>query len=228
MPITRKYRRRRRPIRRRPKKKVPRALQVHRFVERNDEDMSLDIALPSTTSHLSTFMDFQFIQANQSLTYSDIFRWYRLDKVVVTFSFGSENYNTSWDPQVNISGTRENLNEIFPTVYYQVQHHEEAPLNLVLLKQDAYTKKFTFSNTKRKFSVVLKPQVQIPVYASSAAVTYGPRYKKTWIRATTGTLSVPHYGLHALAVMNTTPQTQMITYGNIHVERKYYFSMKGQ
>lgn len=161
------------------------------------------------------FKSFNLDDINGASSYKNLFEYYRIDKVVVTFRYKSTGAQARNDP----SGFPR-VNEVNPLLYFKVDHNDIDSDSLLLMRQSMKTKEKQLSNDKPEFTITLKPAVQAEAYKSSIATTYIPKWGQ-WLSTDDGT--VPHYGLKAYA---TAYSDSSIDAGQIVVSFKYYISFK--
>lgn len=194
----RKLRRARRPL----------ALKTHSFVERRISEQNLPI------NGSGFFTTFQLDDCYNKVSYSKLFEYYKLDKIIVEFA-----YKADGNPSQTLTGTNLTTpNEQNPMIYFKVDHNDITNDTLDVMKASARTRKFQFTNNNPNFTIQIKPAVQDEVYKSAVASTYVPKWGQ-WL--TMNDLTVPHYGLKCYAV---GPSAQ--NYGVILITMKYYFSCK--
>lgn len=195
-------------------KRQPLALQQHHFVERNTvQDV---IQIDTEASAVGLFKSFTLDHCNNASSYKDLFEYYKIDKIVVTFKYKGEAlpaYNT-------IPGSNQMMNEVNPLLYFKVDHNDIASDPLITMQQSMRTRTKVLTNNESEFTITLKPAIQAEAYKSAIATTYIPKWGQ-WLSTADG--SVPHYGLKAYAIgyrdANFNP-------GKIQVETKTYFSCK--
>lgn len=197
---------------RRFKRAKPLALKTHTFCERKVTDLVM--TLDTEGSATGMFKSFNLDDINNASAYKQLFEYYRIDKVVVTFRYKCH----SASKQPTTTGPRPN--EVNPLLYFKVDHNDIASDSLILMKQSMKTREKQLSNNQPEFTIQLKPAVQTEAYKSSVTTTYIPKWGQ-WI--STDDSTVPHYGLKAYAIAyrdaNTNP-------GDIQVSFKYYISFK--
>lgn len=188
--------------------KTPLALQKHTFVERSVVEGDLT---PNGTGYFRTF---QLDDIYNKVSYSKLFEYYTINKVIVTFR-----YKAAGDPRRDlISATAGAVNEANPLLYFKVDHNDITADTIDVMKASSRTRTFQFTNDKPELSITIRPAVLNEVYKSSIASTYVPKWKQ---RLTTADLTVPHYGIKAYAI---APAAN--TYGSVSIYTKYYFTMK--
>lgn len=188
--------------------KQPLALQPHAFVERGVPELVL------TPNGSGLFQTFQLTDVYNRASYADIFEYYTINKVIVTYR-----YKADGDPRRDVTQANQmGVNEANPVLYFKVDHNDASSDSLATLKASSRTRTFQFTNDKPELSITVKPAVLDEVYKSSVASTYVPKWGQ---KLTTADLTVPHYGLKSYAVAPGAAQ-----YGSIKVTMKYYFTMK--
>lgn len=195
--------------RRNRKRKTPLALQMHNFVERATIDNEITINTEASATMMAK--TFQLQNMLQYSAYADLFEYYRINKIVVTFRYkangkASASYNTQ--------------NEINPLLYWKVDHDDVDNTTLAHLKESMKTKTHQLSNSKPNFSITLKPAIQAEAYRTSLTTGYAPKWGQ-WLRTSDG--AIPHYGLKVYAIAHKDANFDP---GTITVEYKYYVSMK--
>ena len=168
--------------------KKPLALKPHSFCERKVTDLVM--TCDTENSATGMFKSFNLDDINNASAYKQLFEYYRIDKVVVTFRYKSHSY-------ANAVNTLTNINEINPLLYFKVDHNDVASDSLLLMRESMKTKEKQLTNNEPNFTIQLKPAVQTEAYKSSVSTTYIPKWGQ-WI--STDDSSVPHYGLKAYAM----------------------------
>lgn len=207
------WRRRKRKFRRRKSL----ALKTHNFVERCQPQ---ELTVANEASAVGLFRTFTLSQCLQVGSYTDIFEYYKINKVVVEFRYrGAETpaYTT-----INGVGTQNNeiKNEINPVLYFKVDHNDVNADTLSVMKESMRTKEHQLSSNKPNFSIVLKPAIQAEAYKTALTTAYRPKWGQ-WLSTLDDT--VPHYGLKVYAVAGAGNNPNM---GKIEVQTKIYFSCK--
>lgn len=202
--------RRSRQTARRAKKKTPLALRQHQFVERGYADGTMIINTEANSVMFAKTFSLDDIM--QSSSYTDLFEFYRIDKVVVTFRYKQVNNATE------ASGRAQN--EVNPLLYFKVDHDEITAQTVPQMKESSKTREHQFSNDKPNFSITLKPAIQAEAYKTALTSAYTPKWGQ-WLRTVDDT--VPHYGLkaHCIAYKDAAWNP-----GSLAVEYKYYISFK--
>jgi len=214
--------------RRRVKKRYPRkkalGLKIHTFSERAPDSIhSLnDSTLTNQAGNLGSSLSstiassFQISDLAQFDHYKELFEYYMLHKVVVTFRYktaGAYARASTTDALVP--------NEINPTLFFKVDHNDIVGDSLAVMKESSRTHEKQLTNSNPKFTITLKPAVQSMNYASITATAYIPKWR-VWLNTTDD--QVPHYGLKVQVQCPT--KSSVIDYGSILIEKKYYFSCK--
>lgn len=191
----------------------PLALQQHNFVERGNSETTIQV--DTEASAVGLFKEFNIDQMWNATYYKELFEYYKLNKVVVTFR-----YKSTPQPASLSGGTQPFFNELNPLIYFKVDHNDITADTLLTLKESTRTRTKQLTNNESEFSIVLKPAVQAEAYKSAIASTYVPKWGQ-WLSTNDG--SVPHYGLKCYVVgyrdANYNP-------GKIAVSYKYYVSFK--
>lgn len=186
----------------------PLALKPHAFVERRIVESVL------TPNGSGYFVSFALDDVYNKTSYQKLFEYYKIDKVVVEFS-----YKADGDPRRDVTQANQmGVNEANPLLYFKVDHNDITADSLATMKASSKTRKYQFTNDKPNFTIQIKPAVLDEVYKSSVASTYVPKWQQ-WL--TTADLTVPHYGLKCYAIAPGAAQ-----YGSIVVTAKYYFTCK--
>ena len=204
-----------------PKFKKSLALKQHNFVERlpdvilqmNSSTLNSDGNLSST--HTNTF---QLSDIPQVSSYSTLFEYFRIDKVIVEYR-----YKTAGVPANYIANplNLQPFNEINPTIMFKVDHNDAVSQSVADLKQSARTKEKQLTNSRPNFTISLKPAVQTEAYKTITASAYIPKWG-VWLAMQDS--NVPHYGLK-MNVQVPKP-TANFDYGSIEIVKKMYFSVK--
>lgn len=213
--------------RRRVKKRYPRkkalGLKIHTFSERakdviktlNDTTLTNQPGGRGSTLTSTIINAFQVSDLPQFDHYKELFEYYMLHKIVVTFRYKTAgNYATT-------SGTGQPMNEISPTLYFKVDHNDIVGDSLAVMKESSRTHEKQLTNANPKFTITLKPAVQSMNYASITATAYIPKWK-VWLN--TKDDQVPHYGLKVQIQLPT--KSADVDFGSLLIEKKYYFSCK--
>lgn len=194
--------------------KRPLALSVHNFCERHTVQELMTVNTEAAATGM--FKTFSLDQCNNASSYKDLFEYYKINKVVVTFKYKGEAEPGTWS---STTSSRP-INEINPLLYFKVDHNDAAADPLITMQQSMRTRTKVLTNSNSEFSIVLKPAIQSEAYKSAVATTYTPKWGQ-WLNTADG--SVPHYGLKAYAIgyrdANISP-------GKIQVEFVTYFSCK--
>lgn len=197
-----------------PRIRKPLALRQHDFVERKTLDLVMQV--DTEAAAIGMFKTFTLDELNNSSSYKDLFEYYKINKVVVTFKYKS----VPTPAYSNNAGGNTMINEINPILYFKVDHNDISSDPLITMQQSMKTRTKTLTNNESEFTITLKPAIQSEAYKSSVATTYIPKWGQ-WLSTDDG--SVPHYGLKAYAIgfrdANFNP-------GKIQVEFKTYFSCK--
>lgn len=197
-----------------PRIKRPLALSVHNFVERHTIQDTIQI--DTETSAIGLFKTFTLDQCNNVGNYKDLFEYYKINKVVVTFKYKGEGEAASW----STTAGQYPVNEHNPLLYFKVDHNDVTADPIIGMQQSMRTRTKVLTNNNSEFSITLKPAVQSEAYKTALATTYIPKWNQ-WLSTNDG--SVPHYGLkvYAIGYRGTTYNP-----GKIQVEYKTYFSCK--
>lgn len=198
--------------RRNRKKRTPLALKQHDFVER----LAVNSTITVNTEAASTCVTrtFALNQIGQWNSYSDLFEYYKINKIVATFRYKGGNA----PPPSDAVGIR--FNEVNPVLYFKVDHDDDTAQSMVTMKESSKTREHQLTNDKPNFTITFKPAVQTEIYKTSLASAYGPKWG-VWLRTTDN--NVPHYALkmHAIAYKdaNFNPADVVVSY-------KMYISFK--
>lgn len=204
-------------------KRKPLARQTHTFSERaktsviNLNNSTLTPVAVGVGSALTSTIarTFQISDLGQFAYYAELFEYYMIHKVVVTFRYKCGGVVSS------TSAAGQPFNEINPLLIFKVDHNDKVAQTLDVMKASSRTKEKQLTNDKPVFSIVLKPAVQAMNYESATATAYVPKWN-VWLNCSDPT--VPHY---ALKVQCQTPtQHPDFDFGSILIETKYYFSCK--
>lgn len=195
----------------------PLALQTHNFVERTNP---VQLVVGTEAAAVGLFKDFSLSQCLQALQYTQLFEYYKINKVVVEFRYKGP--STPAYTTINGTGTTNNeiVNEVNPVLYFKVDHNDIIADSLNKLKESMRTKEHQFTNNRPNFTITLKPAIQTEAYKSAIATTYIPKWGQ-WLSTLDST--VPHYGLKCYAVSGLGSSANM---GSIEVNSKIYFSAK--
>jgi len=195
------------------------ALKTHQFVERveatpaiplNYSTLNLDGNLITTVG-----ISFSLDQIAQSASYSKLFEYYRIDKVICEFRYKtSGNYANS-----SLSGNP--INEINPTLIFKVDHNDIDLDTVPVLMKSTKTKEKQLTNNQPNFSIQIKPAVLTELYKTSLTSAYAPKWD-LWLNM--DDLGVPHYGLK-ININMPTPISG-VDYGELRLYSKIYFSCK--
>lgn len=208
MLIQRAWRARRKMKKMKVNKRQPLAQKPHTFVERGVVELVL------TPNGSGVFQTFQLDDIYNKVSYSKLFEYYTINKVIVTYR-----YKADGDPRRDVTQANQmGVNEANPVLYFKVDHNDASADTLALMKASSRTRTFQFTNNKPELAITIRPAVLNEVYKSSIASTYVPKWRQ---RLTTQDLTVPHYGLKSYAVSPGAAQ-----YGSIKITMKYYFTMK--
>lgn len=212
---------RKRSLRTRRGFRVPLALAKHNFVERlPDVTLGLNATtLDANGNLLSTHTNtFQVSDIPQILSYSKLFEYYKIDKIVVTYR-----YKCAGVPGAYIANplNTQIFQEINPTILFKVDHNDAVAQTVADLKQSARLKEKQLTNSMPNFTITLKPAVQSEAYKSLTASTYIPKWNQWLSMADT---TVPHYGLK-MQIQCPAPQANY-NYGSLFIQKKIYFSVK--
>lgn len=197
--------------RRKFRRKKPLALQRHSFVERKTTDLVMNV--DNESSAVGMFKSFNLNEMNNAAQYKELFEYYRIDKVVVTFKYKAYSY-------ANAVSALTGVNEVNPILFFKKDHNDVSADSITVMKESMKTKEVQLTNNRPNFSIVLKPAVQAEAYHSPVSSTYVPKWGQ-WLSTDDG--SVPHYGLKAYAIGF---KSGSIDPGQIQVSFKYYVSFK--
>lgn len=195
----------------------PLALQTHNFVERC---LPQQLVVDPEAVAVGLFKDFSLSHCLQVGHYTQLFEYYKINKVVVDFRYKGP--STPAYTTINGTGTTANeiVNEINPVLYFKVDHNDINADSLLTLKESMRTREHQFTNSRPNFTITLKPALRTEAYKSSVATTYLPKWGQ-WLSTLDDT--VPHYGLKCYAVAGLASSTFQ---GSIEVNTKIYFSCK--
>ena len=200
----------------------PLQLQPHNFVERCTPQF---ITIANENVAVGLFKQFSLSQCNQVGYYTELFEYYKINKVVVEFKYKGASTPAYSTVPASSAGTHatyalEIKNEINPVVYFKVDHNDITSDTLATMKESMRTHEHQFSNNRPNFSIQLKPAIQVEAYKSALSTTYMPKWGQ-WLSTADDT--VPHYGLKCYAVAGLANNANM---GSIEVQTKIYFTMK--
>ena len=195
--------------------RIPRSIpiprQEHVFTERVIQEYNLPV------NGAGLFQTFQFADMYNNVSYSKLFEYYKINKVIITLR-----YKADLNPRLDVVTTSQPgttaPNEANPIIWFKVDHNDVTADSLDTLKSSSRTKEIQFTNNRPKIEIVLKPAVLSESYKSAVASTYVPKWGQ-WL--TTQDTTVPHYGIKMYA---TGPAAQ--TYGGIVMTKQYYFTCK--
>ena len=193
------------------------ALKPHNFVERNTLENEILVA-QTEGSAVGLFRTFSLNDIRQVASYSGIFVYYKIDKIVVTFRYKTGGVSAALNP--NGTSLASLTNEINPMLIFKVDHNDVTSQTISEMKDSMKTRKKVLSNDKPEFSIVLKPALQQEIYKSAVTTAYAPKWGQ-WLPM--ADVTAPHYGLKAYAVGSTYANADM---GKILVTYKTYFSCK--
>jgi len=190
------------------------ALKMHNFVERTAPAL-ISVANESTASGL--FRNYTLSQCLQVSHYKELFEYYKINKVVVTFRYKGSSLPAFAGAAGNANQI---INEINPVLYFKIDHNDDTADTLNTLKESMRTRTHQFTNAKPEFSIQLKPAILAESYKTAISSCYAPKWN-TWLSTSDDT--VPHYGLKAYAIADTLAGTNA---GQMEVTTKIYFSAK--
>lgn len=186
---------------------------MHNFCERHQATVSLGIGTDSAPGS-GLQKTFSLDQVRNASSYTALFEYYRIDKVIVKFRYkgpGTQAYSNTTDVILH--------NEQNPVLYFKVDHNDVDADSLSVMKDSMKTKAHVFRNNESEFVIQLKPAIQTEAYKSALATTYIPKWGQ-WLSCDDPT--VPHYGLKAIAIGPDNTQTN----GALDIEFITYFSCK--
>lgn len=209
---------------RRSRKKL--ALKTHNFVERTiAEDFIKVVTNPNEditgVNAESLFKSWSFVGVRQSSYYANIFEYYKINKIVVTFRY--KGVGTA------ASASSIRPNEINPVLYIKRDYNDNQldvdgnRESLEELKDSSKTFEVQLTNDKPSFTMSLKPSILTDdsIYDGSLGTNKMPVWGK-WL--STKERGINHYGLKAFAVAQGSSSGD--TLGKIEVSYKVYFSCK--
>ena len=204
------------------KKRVPLALKTHNFVERTNPQ---ELTVAEESAAVGLFKTFEFSQCLQVGSYTELFEYYKINKVVCTFRYKGASTPAYTTVPATSSGNQatyamEINNEINPVLYVKIDYDDITADSLATLKKSSRTKEIQFTNDKPTVDVVFKPAIQAMAYKTAVTTGYMPKWNQ-WLRTTDDT--IPHYGLKVYAVAGKSNNPNM---GKIEVTTKIYFSCK--
>ena len=208
------WRKRRRVYRRRRK---PLALKQHNFVERNTLENEIDVARTEAAA-VGLFRTFSLNDIRQVSSYSGIFEYYKIDKIVVTFRYKTGGLAPALNP--NSTSLASLANEVNPMLIFKVDHNDVTADTISELKDSMRTRKKVLTNDNPEFSITLKPALQEEIYKSAVTTAYGPKWGQ-WLPM--ADVTAPHFGLKVYAIGNDYASATM---GKILVTYKTYFTCK--
>lgn len=207
-----------------PRKKL--AVSTHNFVERTvSEDFFKVVTNPDEditgVNAESLFKSWQFATVRQSAHYANIFEYYKINKIVVTFRY--KGVGTA------AGATGDRPNEINPILYIKRDHNDNQLAldgnreSLEELKDSTKTIEVQLTNDKPSFTMAIKPSIltEDSIYDGSLGTNHIPVWDK-WL--STKERGINHYGLKAFAVAQASSSGDFL--GKIEVSYKVYFSCK--
>ena len=202
------------------------ALRVHNFVERTVSDDFITIKTTpdediTGAAAESLFKSWQFATVRQSAHYANIFEYYKVNKIVVTFRY--KGVGTA----AGASSSRPN--EINPVLYIKRDHNDNQLASegnresLEELKDSSKTIEVQLTNDKPSFTMSIKPAIlaEDSIYNGSLGTNHVPVWGK-WLSVKER--GINYYGLKAFAVAQGSSSTDAL--GKIEVTYKVYFSCK--
>lgn len=198
----------------------PLALKTHSFVERCQPQL---LRVANESAAVGLFRNFALSQCLQVGNYTEIFEYYKINKVVVEFRYKGATrpaYTTLPAGNSTTGTNNEIVNEINPVLYFKVDHNDITADSLSTLKESMRTREKQLSNNSPNFSITLKPAIQAEAYKTAITSAYRPKWNQ-WLSTTDD--GVPHYGLKVYAVAGNGNNPNM---GEIEVTSKIYFSCK--
>lgn len=199
------------------RRRQPLALKPHIFVERNSLENTIDVA-QTEASAVGLFRTFSLNDVRQVSSYADIFEFYKIDKIVVTFRYKTGGVAAALNPNGTSLGSL--VNEINPMLIFKVDHNDVTAQTINEMKDSAKTRKKVLSNNEPEFSITLKPAIQEEIYKSAITTAYAPKWGQ-WLPM--ADVTCPHFGLKAYAVGSTYANADQ---GKILVTYKTYFTCK--
>lgn len=203
---------------RRMKIRKPLALATHNFVE-NMPTQDLDVKLDSQAGYIFAYKMADIPEFTQ---YKQIFKLYKINKIVVTFhkdvtgaNVYNDNLQAAYQPyqlqNVNVSLLRE-------------YEDDTVPLNLEDFRKNSKVQSIVLSNSSPSHTISLTPALQkVTTYEDSLIGTQTvvrPEFKQ-WIDCDNDLLN--HRGLQVFLTAQALSQK-----GRIRMETKCYFSCRNQ
>ena len=206
--------RRRAPRRTKFRKKL--ALKAHNFVERVEDEITLNSTTLNSSGNLATnyAKHFQLSDIPQVASYKDLFDDYVLNKIVAEIRY---------DYSMTYTTDSSNPNPIYPMLIIKTDHNDSSTgsgSTWADMKESERSRLVQLRPGK-KISHVLKPAIQAEAYKTALASGYAPKWGQQ-LRTIDDT--VPHYGLKIQ--VKTFPGVGTVGLGKINIMYKYYFTMK--
>jgi hypothetical protein len=205
-------------VKRERKARVPKplALATHNFTEWSNAPNLLDINGGATAKM------FTFNQIPQWDSYKELFEYFKLNKVVVTFSIGTDSFLPYNDM---VSNQNQPAMMSKAEVYYKIDHNDAVPpATLDLFKESGQVRHFFLTDSTPSKSIIIKPSVlkSTTYYSNALLGTTDVREPKwdQWLDASTAQ-GLEHYGLKMMAKSHAISQP-----GKVKVEYRLYFSAK--
>ena len=203
-----KFRRR---LRYRRKKKV--ALKAHTFMERFEQEISLNSSTLGVDGTLLTGYGrtFKLDDINQAASYKELFDSFIIKKIVAEIRY---DITTSTMIANNVG------NPVYPLLLIKNDHNDVNANNYQTMLEASKTRQVQM-RPGSKISHVLKPAVQVEAYKTALSSAYQPKWNCE-LRSIDS--STPHYGLKLQ--LKTAPGNANVDLGKIHITYKMYFTMK--
>lgn len=201
------------------RRRRPLALKLHNFVERNTLESEIQVSQTEADA-VGLFRTFCLNDVRQVSSYSDIFEFYKIDKVVVTFRYKTGGLQPARNDYQSGEKQHALTNEVNPLLIFKVDHNDVTNQTINELKDSMKTHKKMLTNNSPEFSITLKPALQEQIYKSAVTTAYAPKWGQ-WLPM--ADVTAPHFGLKAFAVgCNDSNNIN----GKILVTYKTYFTCK--
>lgn len=205
-------------MRKRKLNKKSLALMPHTFVERLPPSY---LQVSPEVSAVGLLKNWRFADIPQVSSYVNIFEYYTINKVVVTFKYKNQG-NAAVDLSAGGSGSQ-HINEANPSIFFKVDHDSDTLDPLATMKQSMRCHEVQLTNNKPNFSIQIKPACLIDTgnVKGAVGVDYRPKWGQMFSTDETG---IDHHGLMMYAIgPNAISGTD---YGQIQVDYKLYFTMR--
>ena len=207
-----RFNRRRRNKRKRYGKKQV-ALKAHTFMERFEQEISLNSSTLGVDGTLLTGYGrtFKLDDINQVASYKELFDSFIIKKIVAEIRY---DITTSTMIANNVG------NPVYPLLLIKNDHNDVNANNYQTMLEASKTRQVQM-RPGSKISHVLKPAVQVEAYKTALSSAYQPKWNCE-LRSIDS--STPHYGLKLQ--LKTAPGNANVDLGKLHITYKMYFTMK--